>query len=340
MFKRPRLSAHTFPVNAGIACFLLFYAASCSGPQEPAEPGEAAPQEEDALSEATDTAALNMLPAVWSTRQLDSPVASIGVAGGAGSTFAVAYDDGSVQIFDFDGERITETTGEGTRALAEGRYAMLAGTPVTIFPGIDAEGSLKVWIYGGGVAAPIEYDLQGDQAGPAAGICAAPPADDANSIHRIAYWTETEPDTLYNGAIRESGGELVFEIEDEQTASGPITACVISADEATSFTAPVDAAASLRRLGRETLILSEGNGRLKLAVGDGEPATFDIREGITVEVPSMFTSLAATGDARGGGYPGGVIIVGGTVSGDDHRVVMIDPSRITMSPIEVPTPTE
>ena len=54
----------------------------------------------------------------------------------------------------------------------------------------------------------------------------------------------------------------------------------------------------------------------------------------------MFTSLAATGDARGGGYPGGVIIVGGTVSGDDHRVVMIDPSRITMSPIEVPTPTE
>ena len=46
------------------------------------------------------------------------------------------------------------------------------------------------------------------------------------------------------------------------------------------------------------------------------------------------------GARPGGGYPGGVIIVGGTVSGDDHRVVMIDPSRITMSPIEVPTPTE
>lgn len=340
MFKRPRLSAQSFPVNAGIAGFLLFYAASCSGPQEPAEQGGPAPQgqEEDVVS--ADPLPANMLPAVWSTRQLDSPVASIGIAGGAGSTFAVAYEGGGVQIFDFDGERITEVSDDAAKALAEGRYAMLSGTPVTLFPGLDASGSLKVWIYGGGVAEAIGYDLQGEQAGPAAGLCAGTPLNSEADLHRLAYWTEGDPNTLYSGVVRQSGGELVFITEEEEDLGEPITACVISGDEAIAFNGPVDAAASLRRIGRETLILSEGDGRLSLQIGDNEPARYEIRKGITVEVPQTFTTLAATGDARGGGYPGGVIIVGGTIRGDDHRVVMIDPSRVTMTPIEVPSATE
>ncbi|WP_018147136.1 hypothetical protein [Henriciella marina] len=339
MFKRPRLSAQSFPVNAGIAGFLLFYAASCSGPQEPAEQGSTAPQgQEDVVS--ADPLPANMLPAVWSTRQLDSPVASIGIAGGAGSTFAVAYEGGGVQIFDFDGERVTTVAPDEAMALAEGRYAMLSGTPVTLFPGLDANGSLKVWIHGGGVAEAIQYDLQGEQAGAAAGICAGPPANSDDDLHRLAYWTETDPGTLYSGVIRQSGGELVFVTEAEEDMGEPITSCVITGNEALAFSGNVDGAASLRRNGRETLILSEGDGQLSLQLGDNEPARYEIRRGISVEVPAIFSTLAATGDARGGGYPGGVIIVSGTIRGDDHRVVMIDPSRVTMTPIEVPSATE
>ncbi|MEQ9317224.1 MAG: hypothetical protein RLN72_15330, partial [Henriciella sp.] len=74
MFKRPRLSAQTFPVNAGIAGFLLFYAASCSGPQEPAE-NEAAPDENAGIEQpVADEAPSDSLPAVWSTDELDYPV--------------------------------------------------------------------------------------------------------------------------------------------------------------------------------------------------------------------------------------------------------------------------
>ena len=107
MFKRPRLSAQTFPVNAGIAGFLLFYAASCSGPQEPEQPApESGVTEAPGTAETTDQAATepDTLPAVWMTRELDFPVRSIGLAGGAGSTFAVAYDGAGIQVFNFEAQ--------------------------------------------------------------------------------------------------------------------------------------------------------------------------------------------------------------------------------------------
>jgi hypothetical protein len=120
----------------------------------------------------------------------------------------------------------------------------------------------------------------------------------------------------------------------------PITACTVNGTTGTAYSEPVQAAASLRRLGRQTTIMSEGDGDLQIALGDNDPATFEVRDGISVKVPSSPSALAATGDARGGGYPGGVVVLAGTLGASDHRVVLIDPSRITMTPIEVPSPTE
>lgn len=340
MFKRPRLSAQTFPVNAGIAGFLLFYAASCSGPQEPAdEAGEAAPSTSEQQAETSPLPA-NALPAVWSTRPLDAPIQSIGIAGGAGSTFAVAYEGGGLQVFDFDGERITGVSDDQVRALGEGRYALLSGTPVTVFPGIDANGTVKVWLHGGGLGEAIAYDLQGEQAGPALGLCASPPAGDSDALHNLAYWTEAAPNTLEVATIRESGGELELVSEGQQESEAPITACTISEDGPTIYRGPVEAAASLRRLGRETIVLSEGDGDLKLQIGENDPARYEVIEGITIKVPSAPTAMAATGDARGGGYPGGIIVLGGAVGPGENRAVLIDPSRVTMTPIEVPSAVE
>ena len=112
------------------------------------------------------------------------------------------------------------------------------------------------------------------------------------------------------------------------------------AEGAKTYTDPVEAAASLRRLGRETIVLSRGDGDLHLKIGDNAPARYEILEGITIEVPLAPTAMAATGDARGGGYPGGIIVLGGVVGGDENRAVLIDPSRVTMTPIEVPSATE
>jgi hypothetical protein len=340
MFKRPRLSAQTFPVNAGIASFLLLYAASCSGPQEQADDAVERRAAETVQQPDAEPLPANTLPAVWSTRQLDAPVQSIGIAGGAGSALAVAYEGGGLQIFNFDGERITSATEDDVRALGEGRYAMLSGTPVTVFPGIDDAGELKVWIYGGGASQPLQYDLQGDQVSTASGLCAAPPSSDASALHHLAYWTETEPSVLQLASIRENSGELELVSEGEMQNDRPITACTVNGTTGTAYSEPVQAAASLRRLGRQTTIMSEGDGDLQIALGDNDPATFEVRDGISVKVPSSPSALAATGDARGGGYPGGVVVLAGTLGASDHRVVLIDPSRITMTPIEVPSPTE
>ena len=64
MFKRPRLSAQSFPVNAGLAGFLLFYAASCSGPQEPAE-SPSDPAASDVTEEAPQQEAARELGHRW-----------------------------------------------------------------------------------------------------------------------------------------------------------------------------------------------------------------------------------------------------------------------------------
>ncbi len=337
MFKRPRLSAQTFPVNAGLAGFLLFYAVSCSGPQEPEETSQAAnepPPQEEAQPPA-DTA--NSLPAVWMTRQLDFPVRSIGITGGAGSNFAVAYEGGGLQIFNFDGERITEISDHDVEELAEGRYAMISGTPVTLFPGIDSSGDLKVWIHGGGLTKAIEYDLQGAGDSPIGGLCAAPPeGNSGDALHRLSFWTQTSPNLLQVGSIIQDGDALVWTGTETVETDDPVSACVYTQDGPEVFAEPIITASRLRRLGRQTTLTLKTNGDVTAIYGPDSSQAFDISDGITVVAPTLPNTMASTGDARGGGYPGGIIVLGGDIGPDDHRAVLVDPSKITLTPISVP----
>ena len=329
MFKRPRLSAQTFPVNAGIAGFLLFYAASCSGPQEPSQ--TATDAEDSAATEAVEEA--STLPAVWMTRELDFPVRSIGLAGGAGSTFAVAYEGAGIQVFNFDGERISNVSDHDVRALAQGRYVMLAGTPVTLYPGIDATGDMKVWIHAGGLGEAIQYDLRGADGAALAGICASDPEDRESSLQQIAFWTEASPAVLSVGNLVEAGGELEWVGSDEISVSDPIASCAFVGGSATAFAAPIAGVTSLRRFGRETLVTLSDEGELDISTDGSETERYGIVDGITVVAPDQPKTIAATGDARAGGYPGGLIVVGGDIKPGDHRVVMIDPSKITLTPL-------
>jgi len=344
MFKRPRLSAQTFPVNAGIAGFLLFYAASCSGPQEPEEPAQEAPPaeapQEPSESETATQDERDTLPAVWMTRELDYPVRSIGLAGGAGSTFAVAYDGAGVQVFNFDGERVSDVSDDDVTALAQGRYVMIAGTPVTVYPGIDAGGDMKIWIHGGGVQEAIAYDLAGINEGPLAGLCAADPADRDTSLQQIAYWTQAAPSTLQVGQLVEREDALEWVKTDDISSPERIQACTFIGDEARTFSAPATGAAGLRRLGRETLVTMMEDGKLDVSVDGGDTTRYEVIDGITVVVPDQPKAIAATGDARGGGYPGGIIVLGGDIEPGDHRVVMVDPSKVTLTPLTAPAVSE
>ncbi|WP_300378719.1 hypothetical protein [Henriciella sp.] len=340
MFKRPRLSAQTFPVNAGVAGFLLFYAVSCSGPQEPAEPTpdqSQAPAPEQPRDQAEEQAIPpGSLPAVWMTRTLDRPIRSIGITGGAGSSFAVAYETGGLQLFNFDAERLTSISDHDVKALAEGRYVMISGTPVTLYPGIGSEGDMKVWIYGGGLSEAIEYDLKGGDGASLAGMCTTRPETGSDALIRIAYWTEASSTMLEVGDLVERNEELEWVKTSELSADQAITACTFTDGEPETFTSPVAGAAGLKRFNERTLVTLGEDGAIDVRDSEGETERYDILDGITVVVPDQPKAIAATGDARGGGYPGGLIVLGGDIEPGDHRVVMVDPSKITLTPLTAP----
>ena len=65
---------------------------------------------------------------------------------------------------------------------------------------------------------------------------------------------------------------------------------------------------------------------------DEEVQAFTVSDGITVRPPARPVDMAATGDARNGGYPGGVIVIGGQSPNGAHMVTFIDPSQVTMEP--------
>lgn len=325
MFKRPRLSAGNRLVNALPILALLFLATSCSGPTET--------QVETSPDSQTDTTqSALVLPAVWNSRDLGSPIASIGVAGALGSMIAVGFEDGGLQILNFEGDRVTEKSDLGVSQLGDGHYLMLSGVPVTLFPGISQTGDMKVYIHGGQLPEPLVYDLDVAVDSQLAGLCTAAPDTADDGVMRLAFWTKTTPDTLHSGRIVQVNEELVFLPDEPVQANRTISACLLDETGATVFSAPALAAASLERRAHRHIVTLDNSGNFQLSSDGNAGETMTIRNGITVEMPLLPVDLAGTGDTRGGGYPGGVLVVAGEAPNGDHGLVFIDPSKVTLSP--------
>ncbi len=336
MFKRPRLRATSPLVNASSALVLLFLVSACGGPSDaPVDSGEseaetpaaALPSRPEGLS----------LPAVWSTSPLDSPITSVGVAGGLGSTIAVTYETGELQLFDFDAERLTDKAALDVRAVGNGRYLLLSGTPVTLFPGINRSGGMTAYIHGGSLTEPLPLDLKTEEIGIAAGLCSGDPEVEADGVLRLAFWTQEEPNLLYSGRVVEVGDNLAYLLDEPVEADRAITACIMEGTGATVFSAPTQNVTVLDRSGKRNTLTLDTSGNYSRLNEDGAAEPFTIREGISVKVPAVPTAMAGTGDARGGGYPGGLVVISGDIDENgDNRLVLIDPSDFTLSPLGVP----
>jgi len=327
MFKRPRLSAQNRLVNALPGLALLFIASACSGPSETPEIAPETTTPPPVVEGLT-------LPAVWNTGELDAPIRSIGVAGELGSTIAVAYDDGGLQFFNFEGDRITDKADLGAAQLGDGRYLLLSGVPVTVFPGVDTSGNMKVYIHGGQLPEPLAYDLDTGVDTAIAGLCTAPPTAESDGVLRLAFWTQNNPNVLVSGRIVQVGEELVFLPDEPVTADRPITACLLSETGATVHSAPILAAAKLERRGKTHVITLDSSGQYTVIGTDGSSETISIRDGISVKAPKLPTDMTGTGDTRGGGYPGGILIIAGEDHNGDNRLIFIDPGVLTLTAFE------
>ena len=325
MFKRPRLSAGNRLVNALPILALLFLASTCSGPTQTQTETSS-----DAPSDSTQTGLV--LPAVWNSRDLGSPIASIGVAGALGSTIAVGFEDGGLQILNFEGDRVTDKSDLGVAKLGDGHYLLLSGVPVTLFPGISQAGDMKVFIHGGQLPQPLVYDLDVATSDRLDGLCSAAPETADDGVMRLAFWTEAAPQILHSGRIVQVNEELVFLPDEPVEANRAISACLLDETGATVFSAPALAAAGLERRAHRHVVTLDNSGNFQLS-SDGEASqSLSIRNGITVDMPLLPVDMAGTGDTRSGGYPGGVLVVAGQAPNGDHGLVFIDPSQVTLSP--------
>lgn len=335
MFKRPHLRAAKRLVNAPSALILLFLATACSPGDTPVETDPANVPVESTVT--ADPKGLS-LPAVWQTKDLEFPIRSVAVAGALGSTVAVTFEDGGLQFLDFDGERVTDKADIGVSHVSDGRFMMLQETPVTVFPGISREGDLSLYIHGGELDAPLPYPLDAGTDDLIEGLCSADPVTESDGVMRIGFWTQGERRQLNTGRIVEAGSDLILLLNEPVPAARDITACVLSDGDALVYTDPVLAAAELNNRSKTYRFLLDDLGGYSLSNDAGEVQAFTITDGITVRPSQRPVDMAGTGDARGGGYPGGVIVIGGE-RGGAHMVTYIDPSKVTLEPFGY-SPTE
>ena len=329
MFKRPRLSTRNSLVNASPALALLFLAASCSQPTD--TPEQAQTEVTESTTETTSEEGL-ILPAVWQSEDLGAPLSGIAVAGALGSTVAVTFEDGGLQFLNFEGDRITSKADLGVDKIADGRYTLLSGTPVTLFPGISQDGAVSLYIHGGELPEPLAYPLDIGTNSIVAGICTAPPATAAEGVMRLGFWTAADTRTLQSGRIVEVSDELVYLPDEPVAADQNISACVLTGEGATVFSAPASAATQLERRNYVYTLTLDSSGGYLLTDSEGGVTAFTIRDGISVRAPDLPVDMAGTGDARGGGYSAGVVVIAGESEGGKHAVTYIDPSVVTLKP--------
>ena len=329
MFKRPHLRAAKRLVNAPSALTLLLLAAACSPADAPVDTDTSdtpvdtvEPPESEGLS----------LPAVWQTNDLGSPINSIGVAGELGSTVAVAFSDGGLQFLDLEGERVTDKADIGISQVADGRFLQLQDTPVTVFPGITQDGDLSLYLHGGELPEPLPYPLDAGTDDLIEGICSGAPTFERDGIMRIGFWTQGARRELKLGRLVEAGDNLILLLDEPARADRDITACVLTDTEDVAYSSPVLAAVDLSNRSKHYRFILDDLGGYTMVTPADEVVEFEVLDGITVRPPQVPTDMAGTGDARGGGYPGGVIVISGQASTGAHTVTYIDPSKVTLEP--------
>lgn len=319
-FKRWRIVPGRRLVNAGLASCLYFLSACGS---EPAETDTALPA--PTVQPPSDIGL--ELPAVWNTSDLAGTVSQLALAGGAASVLAVVYDDGALELFDLEADRISPVTPLDVAMIATGAYADFGDVALAVFPGVTQEGELVAYAFGPGLDAPQKIELPIETQGPVAGLCSRGRTYSEGGLLDLAFWTEAAPATAVTGTLTSDEGAFVFSSE-ETTKPAGATACAFQTEGPVFLATPMRELAVLNRpAGSQYVGITQG-GDLIYRIGEGEVDRLGLRDGISVRVPERIADIAALGMAFGGGYPEGLIVVAGPVAGRD-QVVFVDAGALT-----------
>ncbi len=328
-YKRWRVVAARGLVNASAVALLIFLA-SCGRPtpESPSPEGQASPSEapSGAPSTSPDAASLS-LPAVWSTRALDGPVADIALSSGPRPLLAVAFQGRGFQLFDLGGDRLGEPIGFGLTDLASGHYAEIDGAAVNVFPGINRDGALKAYLYGENLTAPVELDLPVEPGGAVAGLCSGPPRQQADSgLMDIGFWVEDADRTLVTGTVGIDGETFTWSAGATIAAASPLAGCRIGSggqDPLPVVGTPLATAEMHRPDGHYALTL-DADGKMLAARPGGATHAIALRKGLSVRLPDPAVAMDALGTPSDGGYPYGLIVIAGETRPGMHQAVFVD----------------
>ncbi|MEO9969505.1 MAG: hypothetical protein ABJG15_06695 [Hyphomonadaceae bacterium] len=318
MFKRPRLRPASPLVNVSLAASLIFISA-CSG-----EKASIAPETDGDPSAAVvvEVVKPTQLQAVWATRALSSKVLDIAISGGPNPVLAAVLAGEQIQLFNLDGELLIDPETVGITKIGDGRTYAVNDVPLTLFPGIGNAGDLNVYVHNSALSAPVALDLL-PNAG-AVDLCSGTTETDGTLL-MVAYWTESQPDTLIIGNVYEDGDSFAWDPIDEIAYGRAIGGCLLVAGEAPAIE-PANQAAGMIAINngaRQVTMRRAPGGQIeKLNETGFEPIS--VRNGISVRTPEPIAAMAALSVVQFGGYPNGVIVVGGQVEGQS-QLVFVEP---------------
>ncbi|MEO0981743.1 MAG: hypothetical protein AAFX03_03720 [Pseudomonadota bacterium] len=335
-FKRVRVWPGRRNVNAAAASALLFFAAACSRGADP-EPEAVETPEPPAASGVE-------LPAVWATAALDKPIREAALGGGGEPFLALAYEGGGLQMFNLDADRISPVADYDVLALAEGQPAEIDGAAFTLFPAATAEGGLAGYIFGGQLDAPAEIALPGADGVTVAGVCAGP-AVQPEALFRLAYWTEDAPEILLQGLTGVEDGVFTWRALEAYASPSEIADCTLTGTAAivahdggvvwieNSEPSALEGSENLAQTAwldtanGDYVVARTPAGRLKIAEAGGGFRALSVRDGITMAAPPSTRAIAALGQPRFGGYPGGLIVLAGETA-QGHQAVFVDTAAL------------
>ncbi|MEL7452399.1 MAG: hypothetical protein AAGJ50_03385 [Pseudomonadota bacterium] len=318
MFKRPPLRPACRIVNA-VGMLGLIFIGACSPAGETADPSRT---ETEIVEQGDKTARDLVIPAVWTTSALGGDIHDIAFAGGSNPIMAAVLGDGLLQLFDLNAEALEAAAPLDLIAIADGQPLSLDNTALTAFPGIDARRSINIYVYNPTLGAPVALPLLTEAN--AIGLCAAA-AEGYEAVFQLAYWTPDAPNKLIQGHILRGADNFEWSEHARSTIDGPIQTCLIGENGTPQARQDGTAIATISSSSDiKTLSLSD-SGMMRLVNGESTPVPITIREGITVRVPDSISAMAALSDVRFGGYPNGVIAIGGDTDDQDFRIVLVEP---------------
>ena len=308
-------------VNVGLAIGLILTVSACSGGEISNDTNEEKPTE--VAGEVVE------LPAVWSTTELEKAVVDVAISGGISPILAVAYERSGLQFFDLDAEKVGKVAPNSVKKLATGYPVTVEGLELVVFPGINSSGELKGFVFGEGLVAPVETDLNINPVAPAAGICSAPAKTNADGLFRLGFWTSASDTFIHTGRIVDVNGEFAWLSDGPATeVPDPISACTLVDEGVTSTTGNIRDSAVLAREGYHSLVTLSATGAMSAISEESGFKRLLITDGISFKVPDNPVAIAALGRPLVGGYGGGLIVTAGDVDGES-ALVFIAADKLT-----------